>query len=157
MIRILGTIDNDAFRAFSEAFDEYKIGAPVTIELNSHGGDAISALAIASKIRLHEGKVTIIVYGECCSAAVIILAYGHRRKMAEEAWVMVHEDTTKLKGEIHTLELELSHARRLEQQWCTLLAGSTFTSAAAWSVLHKKTTYLTANECKSHGLIDEVI
>lgn len=157
MIRITGVIDNDAFLAFSEAFDLLKPKQQVEIELNSYGGDAIAALAIASKIRKRKARVVINVYGECCSAAVIILAYGHHRRMAEEAWVMVHEDSTKLKGEIHVLERELGHAHRLEDQWCSLLEGLTGTSAIKWAKLHKETTYLNARECEKLGLIDEVI
>jgi ATP-dependent protease ClpP protease subunit len=160
-IQIVGEINDDAYKAFSDQLREFQKEYPkaklIDIEINSFGGSAISALAIASKIRTCGLRVRITAFGEVASAAVIILAYGHERSMAKEAWVMVHEDAGKIKGNVVELEREASHMRRLEEQWCDLLADCTNTTAALWSDMHKKTTYFNARQCLTLGLIDKVI
>ncbi len=157
-IQVIGQITTEAYGAFSEAMltPEAK-KQPVLIELNSPGGDAIAALAFAARIRRSPSQVTIVVYGEACSAAVIILAYGHRRLMTKEAWVMVHEDSGKVKGSVVELEVQVTQARRLEYQWIDLLETITGTSSETWEKLHKATTYLDSKQCKELGLIDEVV
>ena len=158
-IKIVGSIDEASFKAFCEEMDTLeRSGGVIDIELSSGGGNAYDALAFASRIRRSPHHIRITAFGLVASAAVMILAVGDHRMMTREAWVMVHEDTAKPKGQVTYLEREVEHLRRMEAQWCTLLARCTKgTSADYWASIHKETTYLCAGECKDLGLIDEVV
>lgn len=162
LIKIIGGIDENAYKSFVDELDENPKANAVMIELNSGGGSAYDALAFYSQIRkIKEGGLMcgILATGVVASAAVLILAAGTKgqRQMTREAWVMVHEDTNKLKGSTTDLEREAKHMRRMEEQWNNLLAECTGTSAKAWEEMHKKTTYLSAEECLQLGLIDVIV
>jgi ATP-dependent protease ClpP protease subunit len=154
---IIGDISWDAYKSFSQEIDAIKRTDKVTIELASDGGDAHAALAFYSKIRRHKGEVTIIGTGNIASAAVLVLAAGDRRYMTSEAWVMVHEDQAELTGSVSELERETFQARRLENQWNSLIAKSSAVSADEWERMHKATTYLSATQCKDLDLVHGII
>jgi len=167
-IKIIGELTQQSYTEFSDTFDEcietcqaaQEAGVwdedPITIELNSEGGDVFSALAICSKIRLSGVPVHITALGTIASAAVLILASGTSRSMAKEAWVMVHEDEVEYSGRVSKLERTAKHQRRMEDQWNMLLAERTRTSAETWAELHKCSTHLSPEECLALGLIDEI-
>ncbi len=158
-IRIIGSIDEASFKAFCEEMDKLeKHSGAIEIELSSGGGNAYDALAFAARIRNSPCHIRITAFGLVASAAVMILAAADHRMMTREGWVMVHEDSGRVKGQVTYLEREVEHMRRMEAQWCTLLAKRTAgTSADYWGSIHKETTYLCAGECKDLGLIDEVV
>lgn len=160
LIRIIGTIDEASFKQFSEELAELENSdreSSIMIELSSGGGVAYDALAFSGRMRNSPCNLVVYVYGVVASAAVLILASGDLRYMAKESWVMVHEDSDKLKGNVVDLERESRHLRRMENQWCSLLEGLTRADKNTWSSLHKETTYLCAKECLDLGLVDGLI
>ncbi len=159
IVRICGEINNETFSTFSaQLLSAEKVKrCSVTIELHSDGGYGYSALAFAARMRQSKCCITVVAYGYVASAAVLILASAHKRKMTKEAWVMVHEDAGKINGDVVKMEREAKQYRLLEQQWAKLLSIRTGTSQEIWERLHKETTYLNAQACLELGLIDEVV
>ena len=161
-INIIGDIDENAYAEFVDTLDGFETilpGDDLHIELMSHGGDAMVALAFYDRIRKLKGNVTIAAFGMVASAAVIILAAGDRRYMGKNAWVMVHDDTTLVTEDMRVsqAEKELKNSRRFENQWCKILEERTGVSAETWSYLHENETHLDAQECKKYGLIHKVL
>ena len=156
--KLIGDITQDSYKEFSEFLDEMesKNVPKIHIELFSDGGDAHAALAFFDKIVNSKVNITIEAIGNVASAAVLVLAAGDIRIMNKSAWVMVHEDSGKLTGDVVALERESQQMRRLEDQWATLLASKTKPDAKLWTHLHKKTTYMDSSECLAHGLVDMV-
>ncbi len=162
-INLIGDVDEAMYSHFVEELDGMvEIEGDKTdiyIELASHGGDAMIAVALFDRIRLHQGIVTIKAIGPIFSAAVLILAAGDVRIMTKNSWVMLHEDTVVIDEDarVSQVEIHAKNARLLEDQWNKLLASKTKTSAEAWAQLHERESYLTADECKKLGLIDKVV
>ncbi len=156
-IYITGAVDEEAYKKFIDDIDGIKNNKPINLILNSYGGDAISALAIATIMRVAT-SVNVYVYGQAASAAVIILAYGKKRFMSKEAWVMVHEDqASKLKGSVSSLEKDIRQFRRMENQWAQLLADRSKASVDTWVKMHKEEIWLDATQCLQLGLIEEIV
>lgn len=158
-LQVCGDINDEAFEKFSNELYELECDSldPVVVELNSPGGESYAALAFSARIRLSACPITIVVYGRVESAAVMVLASGKTRLMSKEAWVMVHEDSGKVRGEVHEMEREVGQLRKMEDQWAKLLSEKCKGTVAFWSELHRKTTYLSAKECLELGLVDKVI
>lgn len=158
-IYILGEINEESYEAFSKRLSrlEREGSGPVTIELSSGGGSAYDALAFASRMRSSSVDLHVIAHGLIASAAVIILAYGDKRSMAKEAWVMVHEDSAE-PGEMKARQGQdfWAHVVRLEAQWSRLLSERTNVESHVWEQLHDDETYLDAEECLKLNIIDEV-
>lgn len=155
---MIGDITWEAFEAFSKDLDSLReFGQKnITLELASAGGDAHAALAFYSKIRNFKGDIAIQAVGQVASAAVLILAAGDIRSMDYNAWVMVHEDTGDTSGSMHQQKIEIQQAFQLEKQWSEILATCTDETYEFWRKAHKRTTYMTAQECLKVGLVDEL-
>lgn len=156
---LIGEINDEAYKRFSKQLSarESENSKPVYLELSSEGGDPIAALAFAGRIRSSKCDINITAFGQVASAAVLILAAGDHRMMHSSCWMMVHEDSAQLEGEVAQLEKATAHLRRLEDQWSKLLQNYTGTPAAVWTELHKNTTYLSAGECRDLKIVDQII
>ncbi len=157
-IYLIGEINWENYAKFTKTLSEHELkGKNVIIELESEGGDPKASLAFYSRIKNAGVRITIEVRGFCASAAVLVLAAGHKKNMAKEAWVMVHEETDKQHGFVHDLEREIAHSRDMEDQCCRIMAEHTGVSSEEWAVMQEVTTYMTAKDCLKAGLIDEII
>ncbi len=166
-IYIVGTIDENSFKEFSEQLTEFETKAkaskhfadrPVEIEMNSFGGCAMDALAFYSRIRNSQLQINITAYGLIASAAVLVFAACDHRRMTKESWMMVHEDSDSVKAKnTSDFEKTASHMRSMENQWNDLLEKRTKAYSTEWASLHKKETYLTPEQCKELGIVDEII
>jgi ATP-dependent Clp protease protease subunit len=161
-IYIIGDIDAESYTKFALSMDKRESepeAGIIPIELASEGGDPYIALAFYDKMCSSKHHIHITVRGLAASAAVLLLAAGDIRYMAESAWVMVHEDSPEISEDIKVTEFEkaAAHSRRLEIQWNAILELRTGTPALTWSELHKAETYLDSNECLKLGLITKII
>lgn len=161
-IRIIGDIDTENLLKFYDELDLLEqalpFGTAIELELVSEGGSAYDAVAFYGRIKRSSLRIHITAYGMIASAAILVLAAGHKRKMASEATAMVHEDSVSdYAGNTTDMETFSRHMRQLEEQWATLLAGVTKTSAKEWERLHKRTTYLTPKQCLELGLVEEIV
>ncbi len=158
-INLIGDIDYEMLANFEEELARLtnKNDDGILVLLSSEGGLHEVSLAIASRIRLCSCEITIVAIGTAASAASLILAYGDKRLMAKEAWVMVHEESCKMKGSVSEYEKETKHLRQMEDQACKLFAERSKVSAEEWSRMHKETTWLSAEQCLELGLIEEII
>jgi ATP-dependent Clp protease protease subunit len=159
-IYIIEQINEESYLKFSLRMDilERESNKPILVELSSGGGVALDGLAFASRIRLSPCDVTIKAVGLVASAATIILAYGDKRLMTKESWVLVHEDSGKQRGSVSAQEKGVRQLRTFEDQWNGLLAARTKLSMPVWEKIHKQgDTYLTPQDCLKYGLVDKII
>ncbi len=63
---------------------------PVTVQINSPGGDMFEGIAIFNQLREHPAKVTVEVMGYAASAASIIAMAGDDIRMGLGTFMMVH-------------------------------------------------------------------
>lgn len=79
--------------------DELLSGSgPITLWLNSPGGDCIAASQIYSMLMDYQGDVTIKVDGIAASAASVIAMAGTKVLMAPTALMMIHNPMTLAYG-----------------------------------------------------------
>ncbi len=73
--------------------DLYRAGGegPITIRLNSYGGDVIAASLINTIIRDYPGFVTVQIDGVAASAATVVAIAGDLVKIQETGYFMVHD------------------------------------------------------------------
>ncbi len=76
---------------------------PVTVNVNSPGGDMFEGLAIYSLLREHKGEVTVKVLGLAASAASIIAMAGDKVQIARAGFLMIHNCWVLAQGNRHDL------------------------------------------------------
>src|SRR4029077_9048908 len=93
-IPILGDIGDEAGGRVSagigRAAPESAGNKPVSVLLNSRGGDAYEGIAIYNLLREHPAPVTMLVIGLAASAASLVAMAGDRIEMSEGASMMIH-------------------------------------------------------------------
>ncbi|WP_144958465.1 head maturation protease, ClpP-related [Pseudomonas oryzihabitans] len=76
---------------------------PVTVYINSPGGDMFEGLAIYNRLREHSQPITTKVLGLAASAASVVYMAGVKREVAMSAFLMVHNCWTLAVGNRHGL------------------------------------------------------
>lgn len=76
---------------FKKDLYRYGSGGPITIKMNSYGGDVIAASVIGSILDEYPGKVTVQVDGVVASAATVVAIAGDVVRMRETAYFMIHD------------------------------------------------------------------
>lgn len=71
---------------------------PVTVYINSPGGDMFEGLAIYNRLREHGQEVTTKVLGLAASAGSVIYMAGTKREVAASAFLMIHNCWTLAVG-----------------------------------------------------------
>lgn len=78
---------------------ENKTGVPLTIKINSVGGDVFEGFALYNAIKMHEGPTTAIVEGLAASAASLFAMAADVVVMRPASMMMVHNPHTVAAGE----------------------------------------------------------
>jgi ATP-dependent protease ClpP protease subunit len=76
---------------------------PVTVYINSPGGDMFEGIAIYNRLLEHSQEITIKVLGLAASAASVIAMAGARREVAKTAFLMIHNCWTYFAGNRHAI------------------------------------------------------
>lgn len=109
-------------------------GQPVTVRLNSQGGNVIDGLACYNLLKQYPAAKTVIVDGMALSIASVIAMAGDQVQMAENAWMMIHNPHNEAQGDGDGL-----------REMASLLDGMRDQLAAIYSAKSGKTP----DECKA--------
>lgn len=76
---------------------------PVSVNINSPGGDLFEGLTIYNLLKEHKGEVTVKVMGLAASAASIIAMAGDRIQISRAGFFMIHNAWTVAVGNRHDM------------------------------------------------------
>jgi len=159
-IYINGEISNESYLRFAKKLSRLEVlypGQTIQVEITSDGGDSEAGLAFFDRIRNSPSQVVTVAYGLVASAASLVFAAGHKRFMAPNAWLMVHEESLEgLEGTVANLERDLRHLRKVEDQYSTLMASVSKMHKDNWDHLNINETYITAEEALQYGIADGI-
>lgn len=155
-IRIYGTIGRDVTPA-SMAKELDAASGPVTVHLNSFGGDAYAGITIANQLAAHNGKVTAIVEGLAASAASIILTGADEVLMYPASEIMVHEASIDAGGNSAALAALSTQLNQLSENMATAYADHAGGTPADWRQAMKLETWFTAADAVKSGLASRII
>ena len=91
-----GSVDEDMYELATKnlhILDQINDGTPITIKLNSGGGEVTQGLAIYDLIKACKSYVRIVVEGSCESMATIILQAADERVILKNSFLMLHIGT----------------------------------------------------------------
>lgn len=138
--------------------DASQNGAPITILLNSDGGDVYEALGIIDYINSLPIKINIIARGRAMSAAALILACATGTRAASKmSSIMVHEISTANQGKASDIRANADHLENLEDLTFQLLAQHTKMDLEFWRKQARKDFYMSPTTALEYGLIDTIL
>ena len=130
---------------------------PVTIWLNSPGGDCIAASQIYSMLMDYPGNVTIKVDGIAASAASVIAMAGTTVLMAPTALMMIHNPMTIAYGNAVEMTKAIEVLDEVKESIINAYELKTGLSRARLSHLMDAETWMNANRAMELGFADGIL
>lgn len=132
--------------------------SPITVAINSPGGDLFDGFAIHNALQRLGERVTARIDGACYSAASVIASGARHVAMADNALFMIHNPWTYAAGDSEELR---KVADLMDQAFDGIVASYrhrplTIDDAELRRLIAAE-TWLTAAEAKELGFVDEVI
>jgi ATP-dependent Clp protease protease subunit len=131
------------------------MSGPVSVRINSPGGDVFAGRAMAQAMR-ERGDVTAHVDGLAASAASILAVTAARCVMAPGALMMIHQAWTGVGGNADDLESIAALLRKIDVTLAADYAAKAGGDPAAWAERMAAETWFSADEALELGLADEL-
>lgn len=141
---------------FLEAEDPSK---DIQLYINSPGGSVTAGMAIYDTMRYIKCDVSTICIGMAASMGAFLLAGGTqgKRYALPNAEIMIHQPLGGAQGQATEIEIAAKHILRTKEKLNSILSERT---GQPMDVIVRDTdrdNYMTAEEAKAYGLIDQVI
>ncbi len=162
VLRISGTIaeeswfDDDITPSIFAA--ELNAGSgPVTIWLNSPGGDVVAAAQIYNMLIDYPGTVTVNIDGIAASAASVIAMAATKVAMSPVSMLMIHNPATMAVGDKDELARAMSMLDSVKESILNAYQEKTGMSRAKLSKLMDAETWMDARAAIDMGFADELL
>jgi ATP-dependent Clp protease protease subunit len=141
---------------FLQAEDDKK---DIYLYINSPGGIAYHALAVYDTIKYIKNDVQTYGIGIQASAAAVLLSSGTKGKrfVLPNASVMIHQPVSATQGKVTDMEIDLKESVRLKQRFIEIMAANTGQKVGKIRTDMERDFWMTAQEAKDYGLVDDVI
>lgn len=130
---------------------------PITIWINSPGGDCIAASQIYAMLMDYPNDVTIKIDGIAASAASVIAMAGTEVLMAPTAMMMIHNPATVAYGDHTDMAKAIEMLEEVKESIINAYEIKTSLSRAKLSHLMDAETWMNARKAIELGFADEML
>jgi ATP-dependent Clp protease protease subunit len=139
--------------------DNQKRGTEISLYINSPGGSVDDTMAIFDTMKFIGSPVATYCIGRAESGGAIVLAAGAkgRRHALPHAKIMLHQPWGGVTGQAADIKIqaeEILKAKKMLNEVLSQLTGQPIDKIASET---ERDRYMTADEAKHYGLIDEVL
>ena len=141
---------------FLEADDPDK---DIQLYINSPGGSVTAGMAIYDTMQYIKCDVSTVCIGMAASMGALLLAGGKKGKRfaLPNAEIMIHQPSGGAQGQATEIQIAAEHILRTKQKLNEILAANTGQSLETIKADTERDNFMSADEAKAYGLIDEVI
>ena len=141
---------------FLEADDPDK---DIQLYINSPGGSVAAGMAIYDTMQYIKCDVSTVCIGMAASMGAFLLAGGKKGKRfaLPNAEIMIHQPSGGAQGQATEIQIAAEHILRTKQKLNEILAANTGQSLETIKADTERDNFMSADEAKAYGLIDEVI
>jgi len=131
----------------------------ISIYINTPGGAVTSGLAIYDTMQFVKPDVNTYCMGQATSMGALLLAAGTKGKRyaLPHARIMIHQPWGGVQGQASDISIQAKEILRLREKINNLLAKHTGQSIDKIQNDTDRDYFMTAEEAKKYGLVDEVI
>jgi ATP-dependent Clp protease protease subunit len=131
----------------------------VHLYINTPGGSVTAILAIYDAMQHIRPDVRTYCIGQCASSAAWLLAAGQpgKRYALPNSRVMIHQPLGGATGQASDINIQAREIINLKKRMCQILSKHTGRSE---ELIHKdidRDFYMSAEEAKAYGIVDEVV
>lgn len=138
--------------------DELNAGTgPITVYINSPGGDCVAASQIYTMLMDYKGDVNVKIDGIAASAASVIAMAGTNVQMAPTALMMIHNPATTAYGDHKDMQRAIDLLAEVKESIINAYEIKTGMSRAKLSKLMDAETWMDAHSAINMGFADEIM
>jgi ATP-dependent Clp protease protease subunit len=130
---------------------------PITLYLNTPGGDVFIGLILAEVIKKSTTPVHITVLALAASMGGVILMAGHKRSAFEFSNVLIHDGSLGLHGSRNKVKDNMKFYDAKDEQLKKFILTNTKITEEKYKEMDDREWWLTAEEALEQGIIDEII
>lgn len=130
---------------------------PVTVNVNSPGGDMFEGLAIYNLLREHDGEVTVKVLSLAASAASIVAMAGDTVQIARAGFLMIHNAWVMAVGNRHDLKEIADTLKPFDDAMASIYAARTGQDGKAMGKLMDAETWIAGEAAVEGGFADDLL
>jgi len=141
---------------FLEAEDPDK---DIYFYINCPGGVVTAGLAVYDTIQYIKPDISTICMGQAASMAALLLASGTKKKRyaLPNARIMIHQPLGGVQGQATDIGIQAKEIMRMKAKMNELLAKHTGQPIEKIEKETDRDFFMTADEARAYGLVDEVI
>lgn len=131
----------------------------ISFYINSPGGSITSGMAIYDTMQYIKCDVETICIGMAASMGSFLLSGGKKGKRLAlpNAEIMIHQPSGGAQGQATEIQIAAEHILRTRQKLNQILAENTGQPLDVIRVDTERDNFMSAEEAKEYGLIDEVL
>jgi ATP-dependent Clp protease protease subunit len=131
----------------------------IDIYINSPGGSVTSGLAIYDTMRFIQCDIRTWCIGQAASMGAVLLAAGTKgkRHALKHSRVMIHQPWGGVQGTASDVAIQAEEILKLKKTLNQILANHSGKSVQQVEQDTDRDKFLSADEAKEYGLVDEVI
>jgi len=139
--------------------DNLKKGREISLYINSPGGTVDDTMAIYDTMRFVGSPIATYCIGRAQSGGAVVLAAGTKgsRYALPHAKIMLHQPWGGVTGQASDIKIQAEEILRAKQTLNRILAKHTGQPLEKIQVETERDNYMSAEDAKAYGLIDEVL
>ena len=130
---------------------------PITVWINSPGGDCIAASQIYTMLMDYKGDVTVKIDGVAASAASVVAMAGTKVLIAPTALMMIHNPATAAFGDHVDMEKAIAMLDEVKESIINAYELKTSLSRRQLSHMMDDTTWMNAQKAVELGFADGIL
>ena len=131
----------------------------ISLYINSPGGSISAGMAIHDTMQYIKCDVSTICMGLAASMGAFLLSGGTKGKRLAlpNAEIMIHQPSGGARGQATEIQIVADQILKTRHRLNTILAANTGQPLEKIALDTERDNYMTAEEAKAYGLIDDVI
>ena len=133
--------------------------ADISLYINSPGGSVYDGMAIYDTMNFIAPDVATYGIGLQASMGAFLLSSGAKGKRfaLPHAKVMIHQPSSGTRGKVTDMEIDLRESLGIKEMLAKILAKNTGQKLAKVKADMERDYWMSPEEAKSYGLVDEVL
>lgn len=139
--------------------DSVDPGKDISIYINSPGGSVYAGLGIYDTMQFVSSDIATICTGMAASMAAVLLVAGQegKRSALTHSRVMIHQPMVGAQGQASDIEITAREIQKLKNELYQIIANHSHTEFDKVWADSDRDYWMTAQEAKEYGMIDQVL
>ena len=131
----------------------------INLYINSPGGSVTAGMAIYDTMQYIKPDVSTICIGMAASMGAFLLAGGAKGKRyaLPNAEIMIHQPLGGARGQATDIQIQAEQILKIKEKMNRMLSENTGKDFAQVCLDTERDNYMSAQEAKEYGLVDEVV